>query len=189
MFIHYSGKKQGIRRHWIFVFPKMIHDLLINCQDIPHRRSEKFKDIKAAYLPHVWFLLPFLHNLRNELFYRNTFIRVVGQHFLRARRSYLCAVKFIGLKRIKRSILSNSTLQSSFPILLSNDNLIFCLSNLAYYLVFNILDGGGVTLESKSRRMYFRVQSLPLGYETMWFLPLKLTVQIQSNLLTQQRLF
>lgn len=143
MFIHYSGKKQGIRRHWIFVFPKMIHDLLINCQDIPHRRSEKFKDIKAAYLPHVWFLLPFLHNLRNELFYRNTFIRVVGQHFLRARRSYLCAVKFIGLKRIKRSILSNSTLQSSFSILLSNDNLIFCLSNLAttWFSIFLMGEG------------------------------------------------
>ena len=76
-------------------------------------------------------------------------------------------MKFIGLKRIKESILSNSTLQSSFSILLSNDNLMFCLSNLAYYLVFNVLDGGGATLESKSRHMYFRVQSLPLGYETM----------------------
>ena len=38
---------------------------------------------------------------------------------------------------------------------------------LSYYLVFNVLDGGGASLESKSRHMYFRVQSLPLGYETM----------------------
>lgn len=32
-----------------FEFPKMIHaSKLISCQGIPHRRSEKFKDIKAA---------------------------------------------------------------------------------------------------------------------------------------------
>lgn len=165
MFIHYWGRKQGIKRHWIFEFPKMIHHLLINCQDIPHRRSENFKDIKATYLLHMQFLLPFLHNLRNELFYRNTSVRVVGQHFLSVRRSCLCAVKFIVLKRTEEPILSNSTLQSSFSILLSNDN--FCLSNLAYYLVFNVLEGGRVILESKSRYMYFRVQSLLLGYGTM----------------------
>lgn len=97
----------------------------------------------------------------------------------------------LGLKRIKGSILSNSTLQSSFSILLSNDNLIFCLSNVAFTRFSMFLRRGH--LGKQSRHMYFRhftgCNHCLWVSETMWFLPWNSLHRYKSILLTQQGFF
>lgn len=128
--------------------------------------------------------LPFLNNLRNELLYKNTFIRVWGAAFPKCTKARsTCTNQYSEIHRVKKDpfyLIAPSIPRSLF----SHHVIIWLLLTIKFSMC--LMRGGG-RLEKQIQAYISLVQSLHLDYGIMWLLPVKHIAQIQINSLTQQR--